>query len=148
MQKIKLEMDLSDFDRPLGGLNLETTDDKLRVNSLLGHWSLNRFANPLILNERLQTLWNDLLKMHEFLGFHTVTFQNLGELFSENFFKAIDEPTWIVLEIHQPQSDGSLYPENWYVVDLQELILSFNQAIGITPEFLMGIFGIDPKSLK
>jgi len=86
--------------------------------------------------------------MHKLLGFHTVTFQNHGELFSENFFKAIDEPTWIVLEIHQPKSDGSLYPENWDVVNLQELILSFNQAIGITPESIMQLFGINPKSLK
>jgi len=148
MEKIKLVMDMSDFDRPLGGLNLETTDNNLRVKSLLGHWSIGRFENPLILNEKLQTLWNDLLKMHELLGFHKVTFQNLGELFTNNFFKSIDEPTWIVLEIHQRQSDGSLNPENWYIVDLQELILSFNQAIGFTPESIMNLFGIDPKSLK
>lgn len=68
-------------------------------------------------------------------------------MFKENFFQAIEEQNWIVLEVYQ-EGSKSENPEYWYVVDLKELILSFNQAIGSTLENIMNILGIDYKSLK
>ena len=61
MNKITLTMDLSNFNRPLGGLNLETDDNKLRTKALMGHWQwrLLGFAEPLILNEKLQIAWDN-----------------------------------------------------------------------------------------
>lgn len=140
-------MDLSDFDRLPRELNLDTEENKLRINALVGHWSLGRFADPLILNDRLQLVWDNFVKMNELLGASVVEYETYGELFQKNFFEVIDEPDWIVVEVLQPQADDRLYPENWYVVDLKELILNFNQAIGITPEFIMSLFGIDSKNL-
>ena len=150
MNKITLTMDLSNFNRPLGGLNLETDDNKLRTKALMGHWQwrLLGFAEPLILNEKLQIAWDNFWKTQKLLGYSFENYNPNEDLFMYNFFEIIDEPYWVVLEILQPQDNGSLFHDNWYVVDIKELILTFNQAIGLTPEYIMNIFGIDPKSLN
>lgn len=51
-------MDLSDFIRPLAEIKFESKENKLRLQSFLGHWSAGwHFDHPLILNDKLQIHW-------------------------------------------------------------------------------------------